>query len=1313
MNNRNPAQFFTVLCLASMGLAAIGQTSKPALPSPAKAASAARAVVDYGKLPLSFEPNLGQTSDKVQWLARGPQYTLYLAGDDAVLQMNKTVPVEAGSSDPEKLKPTISSSAVRMSLLGAKASHQKIGEDLQSGHANYFTGNDPAKWQRDVPMYGKVDMRSVYPGVDLVYYGHQGQLEYDFVVAPGADASPIKMRFDGATPTLAVNGDLVLPVEGGPEVRFNKPVVYQMKDGTRQPVEGSFYIAGVGQEQQVSFKLGNYDHSRELVIDPTLTFVGIFGTGSYETQAAGMAVDALGEIILTGQTGDIDMPVTTGAYQTVCNQYSSVATSNHYVRCGSSQSGSAFVTKISADGTSLVYSTYLHGFSGQEWGEDVAADASGDAIVLGATGSSDFPITGDAIQTLCMPFYPMKGVSGGSPSDFYPITENCDGYNSSNEWYSGGPTLFIAKLNPAGSALIYSTFFGGSNPTYPVALALDSADNIYFTSYLNGSEQYLVSGVPFNNWYPQSSTVPFPYTGSAYQIANLAQQATTLSELSADGHTMLYSTIFDATNNSNPALVQPLALAVGPEGIAYVGGQTTSDAVHTTSGSVRPTCVDSSVYNGGYENGNCEAYTGWLAAFDTTQSGSASLKYATYIGGPETQGGTENQVLGLAADSTNNVYVTGMTISPTYPTTAGAYSDTCTDFRPTSGYCNNTAFLTKINPEGSAYVWSTYFGGNNQSSSQGQAIGFDAKGRVYLYGANNNYTYDLPVVNPLEPGPGNASSYAFVATFTPDGSKLLFATPLGNQSPNGADVYPVPNNGMVLDSEGNIYFSAYGGDNGTFITTSGAYATAALGASPRTYFGKISPVRDPTTISLIISPTNPAVGQTITFTATVAGSAVTTPTPTGTVALVNTATDSPTTLATITLGASGSGKFTTSSLALGSYTIAASYSGDTNYEVSTSAVQNLSVATAAPATLTTPAPGSVLAGSSVTFAWSAGVGTTEYALYLGSTGAGSSNLYVQSGTTAMSQAVTGLPSNGEKIYARLFSKINGAWQSKDYTYTAAELAMMTSPTPGSTLSGTSETFTWTSIPGNTGYWLFLGTTGVGSKDLLDSGQTAATSATFSGLPTNGATIYARVYTRLNGVLVYNDYTYKAAAQAVLTSPTPSSTLAGTSATFTWTAATGSGNQGYWLFLGTTGVGSKNLYDSGQQTATSVTASNLPTDGATIYARVYTRYNGVLVFNDYTYISWMKPPVLTTPTPGSTLAGSSVTFTWTAEAGSQGYWLFLGTTGAGSKNLYDSGQQAATSATFSGLPTDGATIYARVYTRYNGVLVYSDYTYKAE
>ena len=280
------------------------------------------------------------------------------------------------------------------------------------------------------------------------------------------------------------------------------------------------------------------------------------------------------------------------------------------------------------------------------------------------------------------------------------------------------------------------------------------------------------------------------------------------------------------------------------------------------------------------------------------------------------------------------------------------------------------------------------------------------------------------------------------------------------------------------------------------------------------------------------------------------------------------------------------------------------------------------------------------------------------------------------------------------------------------TQTVDTAATMTSPTPGSVLAGPSATFTWTSATGSAGYWLFLGTTGVGSKDLYDSGEQTATSATFSSLPTNGVTIYARVYTSHSGVLVYNDYAYTAAAKAVLITPTPGSSLTRTSVTFNWTAATGSGNQGYWLFLGTTGVGSKNLYDSGQLTTTSATFSNLPTDGVTIYARIYTRYDGVLFYNDYTYTAWMQPPMLISPAPGSTLPGASATFTWTAETGSQGYWLFLGTTGVGSKNLYDSGQQTSTSATFSSLPTNGETIYARVYTRYNGVLVSSDFTYKA-
>ena len=416
----------------------------------------------------------------------------------------------------------------------------------------------------------------------------------------------------------------------------------------------------------------------------------------------------------------------------------------------------------------------------------------------------------------------------------------------------------------------------------------------------------------------------------------------------------------------------------------------------------------------------------------------------------------------------------------------------------------------------------------------------------------------------------------------------------------------------------------------------------------------------------------------------------------------------------VTLDDTGKGTLSLGTLEAIQYNFTVSYGGDSNFTQSGSNAISFDLRPPTAATLSTPAPGSTLTGSSQTFSWTGGIKVTEYAFMLGTTGVGSSNLFSVSGTTETSQAVSGLPVNGETIYARLSSMVNGAWQTSDYTYTAwMEPPVLTSPTPSSILTGPSATFTWTAAAaGNQGYWLFLGTTGVGSKNLYDSGQQTATSATFSGLPINGETIYARVYTRYSGVFAYNDYTYTAFQQLpVLTSPAPGSTLSSASATFTWTAAA-AGNQGYWLFLGTTGAGSKDLYDSGQQTATSSTFGSLPTDGATIYARLYTRYSGVLVYNDYTYTAWMKPPVLTSPTPSSTLAGPSVTFTWSAEPGNQGYWLFLGTTGAGSKNLLDTGQQAANSATFSSLPTNGATIYARVYKRYNGVLVYNDYTYKA-
>jgi hypothetical protein len=244
--------------------------------------------------------------------------------------------------------------------------------------------------------------------------------------------------------------------------------------------------------------------------------------------------------------------------------------------------------------------------------------------------------------------------------------------------------------------------------------------------------------------------------------------------------------------------------------------------------------------------------------------------------------------------------------------------------------------------------------------------------------------------------------------------------------------------------------------------------------------------------------------------------------------------------------------------------------------------------------------------------------------------------------------------------------------------------------------------------------LFVGSTGPGSYNLFYQGNTLATSVTVGGLPANGETLYARLYTKFGGVLEYNDYIYTAVAQApaVLVSPMPGATLPGTCVTFTWTAVTGATD--YEFFIGSTGAGSYNLFYSGNTLATSLMACGLPTSGATLYARLYTKFNGTLEYSDYTFKAVSQPPAtLTAPANGSTLTGTSVTFTWTAATGATDYELFVGSTGPGSYNLYYSGHKAVTSLTVNGLPTNGETVYARLYTNFNGTLEYSDYTFAAQ
>ena len=357
------------------------------------------------------------------------------------------------------------------------------------------------------------------------------------------------------------------------------------------------------------------------------------------------------------------------------------------------------------------------------------------------------------------------------------------------------------------------------------------------------------------------------------------------------------------------------------------------------------------------------------------------------------------------------------------------------------------------------------------------------------------------------------------------------------------------------------------------------------------------------------------------------------------------------------------------------------------------------------AALTTPAAGTVLAGPNVTFNWAPAAGATGYALRLG-TSLGGNNLWSSGPITATSATPKGLPTNGETVYARLYTNYGSVQVYTDYSFTAATQASLTSPAGGTTLAGPSVTFNRATAAGATGYALRFGTT-VGGNNLWSSGPITATTATAKGLPTDGETVYARLYTYYGSITAYADYLFTAATPTGLTAPLPGTVLAGPSVTFNWTAATGA--TGYAIRFGTT-EGGKNIWSSGPITATSATAKGLPTNGATVYARLYTTYGSSQVYTDYTFTAATQS-ALTSPTGGTSLTGPSVAFNWTTAIGATGYALRLGTT-AGGNNLWSSGQITATSATAKGLPTNGATVYARLFTYYGSTAVYTDYSFTA-
>ena len=470
----------------------------------------ARVAAGYGKLPLSFEANQGQTDKQVKFLSRGPGYALFLTPTEAVLSLkagngqhtkkNSVLPVSRGS------KGAASKAAVlRIRLEHANGNAEVSGIDELAGKGNYFIGNDPAKWQRNIPTFGGVKYRQVYSGVDLVYYGNQRQLEYDFVLAPEADPRQIELSFAGAKRLrLDADGNLIVSIAGG-EVIEHKPVIYQDIDGMRRRVAGGYELR---KDHTVGFELADYDDHRSLTIDPSLVYSTYLG-GSSDDFGRGIAVDSSGNAYLTGNTASINFPVTAGAFQT--------ASGGIY---------DAFVSKLNSGGSALVYSTYLGG-SNYDLGYGIAVDSAGNAYVTGNSHSSDFPTTAGAFQTA------LSGTAGDA---------------------------FISKLNSSGSALVYSTYLGGSSSNdIGYGIAVDSAGNAYVTGY--------------------SISNDFPTTAGAFQSTFGGGFDGFVSKLNSGGSALVYSTYLGGGSYD-----LGYGIAVDSSGNAYVTGYTASSDFPTTAG---------------------------------------------------------------------------------------------------------------------------------------------------------------------------------------------------------------------------------------------------------------------------------------------------------------------------------------------------------------------------------------------------------------------------------------------------------------------------------------------------------------------------------------------------------------------------------------------------------------------------------------------------------------------------------------------------------------------------------------------------------
>jgi len=710
-------------------------------------------------LPMFFEANQGQTDPRVKFLSRGRVYGLFLTADEAVLELHVETRLAASPS---------ANNVIRMRLDGANAIARVSGAELLPGKSNYFIGNDPSKWHRGIPQFARVNYESVYPGVDLTYYGNQGQLEYDFRVAPGADPNQIALSFDGASIRLD-GGELVLSTSQG-DIRFHAPFIYQPDGNTKKTVAGSFRQLA---DNKIGFQIGSYDRRRELVIDPTLSYSTYLG-GSGDESNVQVAVDSGLNIYVAGSTDSADFPVTNGSTKT--------GTRN------------VFIAKINPftppPQSQLVYATYLGG-TGSDDAAGIAVDSSSHVYVAGTTTSNDFPTTTTAFQTSATgshSFLTKLDVDGGLslPSAYSTYlagngndtvtglaidtkgdafvtgsttsTDSATGFPSTASGYQissfAAHQFFASKINTglSGTAsMVYSTYFGGANPSDALptggGIAIDNSGNMYIT----GATSFIFDPNAVND----SPRTNFPILNAQQGCLDQAPSVTACdpNQTALDAFVakinpnragtvgLVYSTYLGGSVDDTG-----LGIAVDSANNAYVTGK-------TLSGDWTPP-TSPAPFQANFVGGDVNIGDAFIAKIGnpTGSSPTFPLTYFTYLGG---SGDDIGQA--IAVDSVQGAHVTGSTSSPDL-LVLNQLQD-----QPTYGGATD-AFVAQILTTSSGRAagdYLAYLGGSQKD--RGLGIVLDVNNTAYVSGETQSS--DFPIPGPPAPAPFQPNLSGFQDAF--------------------------------------------------------------------------------------------------------------------------------------------------------------------------------------------------------------------------------------------------------------------------------------------------------------------------------------------------------------------------------------------------------------------------------------------------------------------------------------------------------------------------------------------------------------------